>query len=141
MRDSKTDSTILTLGTMRSESSASHLFSGSSSELPYARAWKEFQKLDRYLDNEHPFVALMASRALECFVTAFGISVLIYRYIWLVLVSLGLLLVGAYIYSRQRYLRFMNWPCPRCHSVWPGTDKRKVPTCPVCGLRLYQESA
>ncbi len=40
--------------------------------------------------------------------------------------------------SRWDAMKLAHWPCPRCHSEWPGTKREKDPRCAVCGLKLRQ---
>ncbi len=49
------------------------------------------------------------------------------------------LIIGLFLKQRASD-KFAHWPCPRCHSEWPGTNIEKDPACRACGLRLRQLS-
>ena len=48
-------------------------------------------------------------------------------------------IIGLFLKQRASN-KFAHWPCPRCHSEWPGTKLEKDPACRACGLRLHQFS-
>ncbi|HEV2489789.1 MAG TPA: hypothetical protein VGT03_08270 [Candidatus Acidoferrales bacterium] len=106
---------------------------------PYAEAWKEFDRLDRIVHNRGPYRWVRS--LLEYFI--FGGAGLFGLNLWksqrpAVIAGVVACLILWYFVTKLFQNRYENWPCPRCHSVWPGTKEEKDPACKVCGLRLHQ---
>lgn len=106
---------------------------------PYAAAWKQFDKLQKEAKG-HGSVhwVRLAGEAL-----VFNAGALGYRHglrknaLSIAGAWAGVALLEAFLWFRRRN-QFLHWPCPRCHSEWPGTKTTKDPACKVCGLRLHQ---
>ncbi|HKW87203.1 MAG TPA: hypothetical protein VJN21_00445 [Candidatus Acidoferrales bacterium] len=106
---------------------------------PYAAAWKEFDKLQKrakqqrgwswvhIIDNVLPLLAG----------GAYGLAAWKGHKAYVLAAALGLVVL-AVLKGLSDRRRFADWPCPRCHSVWPGTKSEKDSKCKVCGLRLRQ---
>lgn len=107
--------------------------------LPYARAWSEFDKLQKRAKGAttlgwvHWAAGIILS-AIPVFVShripkkdsvTFAVS----------LMALGLIHL---LRSRQARREFAHWRCPRCHAEWPGKKLEKEPRCGICGLKLHQ---
>jgi hypothetical protein len=105
----------------------------------YTDAWKEFDRLDKFVHNRGIFSHLRVVFDSLVFGGAglFGITIGKHYKgdivaVWVVIVGLELAL---FAYMKNH---FKHWECPRCHAEWPGTSKEKGPSCKMCGLRLHQ---
>lgn len=104
----------------------------------YGDAWKKFDKLHRVIQGSGPLgwtyrifdVVMIGTSLFERHADK--------RYVPLILT----LWVTAYAseFARRQVKRkeFLHWPCPRCHSEWPGSKTEKDSKCKSCGLRLHQ---
>jgi hypothetical protein len=109
---------------------------------PYAEAWKEFDKLQKRAKQGGAawWVHLVTGNLLPLLGGgAFGITA------WkghkaYVFAAFSALVIWTIFKGMSDRRRFAEWPCPRCHSVWPGTKTEKDSACKVCGLRLHQLS-
>jgi hypothetical protein len=106
---------------------------------PYADAWKEFDRLDKFMHGRGIYRHLRAAFEWLLFGGAGFLGITISKHhgggifaVWGMLIVFDLA-VGAILKNR-----FKHWPCPRCHAEWPGTAKQKDPACKMCGLRLHQ---
>ena len=107
--------------------------------LPYAEAWKEFDKLQKRAKGASalgwihwawglaiPGIPLFMSHRIPrkdsvTFILGF--------------VALGLIQL---LRSEHAKREFAHWQCPRCHAEWPGNKLEKEPRCAICGLTLHQ---
>ena len=106
---------------------------------PYAQAWKEFDRLEgrtqeggigRWINIAFAIIPYLAGGA-------FGFALLKHHKGYVI--AAFVVLIPWSIFRELSYRRrFAEWPCPRCHSVWPGTKTEKDSSCRVCGLRLHQ---
>jgi hypothetical protein len=105
---------------------------------PYAAAWKEFDRLEKSAKNKglawgHGLIGLLP-----------GALSLVDPHKHLRLAERGtfVLIIATVamqaLRSRWDAMKLAHWPCPRCHSEWPGTKREKDPRCAVCGLKLRQ---
>jgi hypothetical protein len=105
---------------------------------PYAEAWKEFDKLQKWSKGEGlPRLVRFAFEILTFGGAAFASSQTKGTKRGFFLFYCGALIAEA-IHSMIRRQRFAHWPCPRCHAEWPGTKTEKESACGVCRLRLHQ---
>lgn len=107
---------------------------------PYENAWKEFDKLQKTARGRGPlrwvmwvFDLSMGMIGIYGFHLTKGSKLII-------LICWGSAAVLETFYWFSGKGRFLHWPCPRCHSEWPGTKDEKDRACRACGLRLYQMS-
>jgi hypothetical protein len=107
--------------------------------LPYAEAWKEFDKLEKRAKG---------ATALGWIHWAWGIAVpaiplfmshRIPKKDSLMLIG-SLVVLGLIQLLRSEYAKreFTHWRCPRCHAEWPGKKLEKAASCAICGLKLHQ---
>ena len=105
---------------------------------PYAAAWKEFDRLEKSAKGKgfawgHGLIGVLP-----------GVLSLFDPHKHLrsaergTFVLIAAAAVLAALRSRWCAMKLAHWPCPRCHTEWPGTKREKVPQCEVCGLRLRQ---
>jgi hypothetical protein len=108
---------------------------------PYADAWNEFDKLKKRANGRGPF-GLVRSIVEGSLVSVglLGWHNISKHYGWSILVSSGLLVALQLAFEPIARKRFIHWPCPRCHSEWPGTTTEKDRACKTRGLRLHQLS-
>ena len=106
--------------------------------LPYADDWKKFDKLQLEVKGRGGFHWVRA--AFDFFVytvTAFGVHHFSKNDRLTIVVTGGVAVVSL-MRGKSAKQRFLHWPCPRCHSEWPGNKTDKDRACKVCGLRLHQ---
>ena len=106
---------------------------------PYAQAWKEFDKLQKRVGRSRStWTHLIVDTLLPVLAGgAYGIVLWKGHAVYVIAAFLVLAILAVYKGLSDRR-SFAEWPCPRCHSVWPGTKTEKDSTCRVCGLRLHQ---
>lgn len=107
---------------------------------PYAQAWKDFDKLQKRLKGQggYRWVHFVIGTVLPYVGGgAFGLALWRHHKAYVIAGLILLVAWGAFNRGSLRS-RFAEWPCPRCHSVWPGTKNEKDSSCRVCGLRLHQ---
>ena len=110
-------------------------------QLLYAENWKEFDKLRKAVKSHGAPQLVRTFFDLVLFGSGlFGLHHYAKKYTLLVLMIWGALAVVGLLRWPNLKNRFLHWPCPRCHSEWPGTKTEKDPACKVCGLRLHQMS-
>jgi len=103
-------------------------------QAPYAEAWKRFDSLEQWAKNAAASEYAMYAVALVTGVLGRSDPRLSYP-MMAVEVACGLTLA---VIARRARSRFEHWPCPRCHSEWPGKKLEKEPRCAMCGLKLHQ---
>jgi hypothetical protein len=109
---------------------------------PYAEAWKKFHKLQKSVKRrgEGWWIHLVIGNLLPLLGGgAFGVALLKSHKLYVIIAVVALIFWGVFKGISDRR-EFAEWPCPRCHAVWPGTKTEKDPACKVCGLRLHQMS-
>jgi hypothetical protein len=106
--------------------------------LPYAKAWKEFDKLENAANRGG-----MAGWMRWGIDLSLGAVAMFQPYAFkghkptLAALWFGASAI-AILYSLHAKRRFQHWPCPRCHSEWPGDKTQKDRACKMCGLHLHQ---
>lgn len=106
---------------------------------PYADAWKQFDRLQKDAKGANLF-----GWAHWAFGGISGIARLLdphRRLHWLegtIFVVVVIQGAGQQIWAKIAAAQLEHWPCPRCHSEWPGKKIDKDPKCAVCGLKLHQ---
>ncbi|HTR47977.1 MAG TPA: hypothetical protein VMM16_11390 [Verrucomicrobiae bacterium] len=106
---------------------------------PYAEKWKEFDRLQRdakgsgWLNWSHWLFG--GINGVASLFDPHSNTKRIERWIFLAVVA-----ISVYYAARARYAasQLTHWPCPRCHSEWPGKKSDKEPRCAMCGLKLHQ---
>lgn len=108
---------------------------------PYADAWKKFDRLEQVASRGGPYQRFF--RIFEWFLFGgaglFGIKVWRHHTATAAIAFMAVFVLD-YLFASRMKNRYRDWPCPRCHAVWPGTKTEKDPACKVCGLRLHQMS-
>jgi hypothetical protein len=109
---------------------------------PYADAWNEFDKLQKRAKQGGGawWIHIVTNLLPLLGGGLFGLAVWKNHKEYVIAAFIGLVLLMA-LRARSDQRRFVEWPCPRCHAVWPGSKKEKDPACKVCGLRLHQLSS
>jgi hypothetical protein len=108
---------------------------------PYGDAWKEFDKLQKRANGRGPFGFVCSIFEGSLVSTGlFGWHYLSKHHGLSVLAGSGVFLALQFAFEPIARKRFVHWPCPRCHSEWPGTKTEKDRACKACGLRLHQLS-
>jgi hypothetical protein len=109
---------------------------------PFADAWKEFDALQKTVQWRGR-LSVIRHIALFLF-SVLGIGIIEFhpstRIKHMIVAGLGALFVAEFLHWFTMRERFQHWPCPRCHSEWPGEKNKKDATCKACGLRLRQLS-
>ena len=106
---------------------------------PYADAWKEFERLDKFLHTDiFRYLQFLFWLVSSAGTVGFTIAK---HYRWYISAAWAMLLVAEFAWYAWIKNRFKHWKCPQCRAEWPGSDKKKDPACKVCGLRLYQLTA
>jgi len=120
------------------------VYATSDAFTPYGAAWKDFDRLQKAAKGGGWFGFL----AQHWWYGGFsGIASLfdphkhsrpLERVIFLTAVVMAVVHAAR---ARWAASRLAHWPCPRCHSEWPGEKLEKGPRCTVCGLKLRQLTA
>jgi len=109
---------------------------------PYGAAWKEYDRLQKNAKGANAigwvhwtvtmFPGILSifdphkhARPFERSVFLFAAATFLFQ------------VIGA----RWAVSQLEHWPCPRCHSEWPGKNIEKDARCAVCGLNLHQLTA
>jgi hypothetical protein len=103
---------------------------------PYRAAWKEFDALEEWAVEKWFYylaLGLLAAVTRDILRSDPKLAYASWG------VAIGAALISALIERRGRS-RLEHWPCPQCHSEWPGKKGKKEPVCATCGLRLHQTS-
>jgi hypothetical protein len=106
---------------------------------PYAEKWKEFDRLKKTAKNAG--VGSLLHWAWTVVIPLIGLASphrvprkdSVYT-----MAALGAVATVQLIRGQWAKNRLEHWPCPRCHSEWPGNKTEKDPQCAVCGLKLHQ---
>ncbi len=110
----------------------------SRAELPYAKAWDKFTKLQENLGTD---IRLIASFAFGGGAVSFLILHLLtpkqYQE-YDILAPLAVVIAG-FVYLYVISFEWLFWRCPRCQHKWPGWSN-KDKCCEYCGLRLFQDA-
>jgi len=107
---------------------------------PFADAWKEFDSLQNGVQGRG--ILGVARHATGIFLLLLGLIEFhpSTRFKYMIGTVLGAVLIAEISYTLVMRKRFQHWPCPRCHSEWPGHKNEKDSQCRVFGLRLQQLS-
>jgi hypothetical protein len=107
--------------------------------LPYADAWKKFDKLQLEVKGRGTFRLIRSAGDIVLYsIGAFSLHRFSKHNWLLILMGWGALVALDLVIATSAKRRFAHWPCPRCHSEWPGNKTDKDRACKVCGLRLHQ---
>jgi len=109
---------------------------------PYAKAWEEFDRLQRYatagsfLNWGHWLFGAFNG----------GLSLFDphkHRRVAEQTLFLAVVVTAVFTAVRARWAKtqLARWPCPRCRAEWPGKKLEKEPRCTMCGLKLGQLAA
>jgi hypothetical protein len=97
---------------------------------PYAGAWREFDKVQKLANGGGPLAFVhWAWGALFPLLGLFNPHRVPRKDSLTLLAVFGLLGAIQLIRSKGARNRFLHWPCPRCHSEWPGKKTEKDPCC------------
>ncbi|HEV2297001.1 MAG TPA: hypothetical protein VGR72_00605 [Candidatus Acidoferrales bacterium] len=108
---------------------------------PYAEAWKKFDKLQNRISRRRSAWMHLLVDMLLPVLAGGAYSIVLWKGHTAYVITAFVGLVAWVIYKElSDRRRFAEWPCPRCHSVWPGTKTEKESACRACGLRLHQLS-
>jgi hypothetical protein len=107
--------------------------------LPYAEAWKEFDKLEKRAKGATALGWIHWAWGAVLPAIGLFVSHRIPRKDSAMLVA-GFLVLGLVqlLRSERAKREFAHWPCPRCHAEWPGKKLEKAASCAICGLQLHQ---
>jgi hypothetical protein len=118
---------------------ASYATSDIAPYLPYADTWKKFDKLQLEVKGRGGYRWVRAAFDFLVYtVTVFGLHHFSKNNRLTIVMAGAVLTVFGLLRGKSAKDRFLHWPCPRCHSEWPGDKTDKDPACKVCGLRLHQ---
>jgi hypothetical protein len=106
---------------------------------PYAAAWKEFDKLEKLAKGHSPEAWIhWVWGWVVALIGTVGVYKASKKHALMAALAWGALGLFQIVRARNAKERFIHWPCPRCHTEWPGTKTEKENTCKACGLRLHQ---
>jgi len=106
---------------------------------PYAAEWKKFDKLQKEAKGRgSAHWVRVAGEAVVFNAGALGFRHGLRKNALSIVAAWGAVLLLEIFLRQHRKNQFLHWPCPRCHSEWPGTKTDKDTVCKVCGLRLHQ---
>jgi len=138
MFEKRSETSIFSLGQQRASSAPP----GYEPYLPFADAWKEFDKLDTAVHGRGRLY--VARRITESLIFLLGLGASGFhpsrRFMHIIGVVLTVVVIAEFLLWYTAKTRFKHWTCPRCHSEWPGEKNEKDRACKVCGLRLHQLS-
>lgn len=106
---------------------------------PYAAAWKEFDRLQKAAKSSalgtltHFWVG-----GVPGILSLFDPHKHTRTFERALFLGAVVLAATTMVRSRWAVTQLAHWPCPRCHSEWPGKKLEKDPRCAVCGLKLHQ---
>jgi hypothetical protein len=115
------------------------VYATSDAYTPYGAAWKEYDRLQKtakssgVLSMGHGLIG-----ALPGLMSLFDPRKHDRPYEAALFVLVIVLAAVQAVRARWAASRLAHWPCPRCHSEWPGKKLQKDPQCNVCGLKLHQ---
>ncbi len=118
------------------------ILAGTEPNHPFADAWKEFDKLQKSAKGGGRLGIVKHIAEILIFLVSLGVIEFhpSKNAKQIIAVAFGAILIAELLRVFAAKRRFKHWPCPRCHSEWPGDKKEKDPACTVCGLRLRQLS-
>ncbi len=106
---------------------------------PYAAAWKEFDKLEKLAKKGGAFGWIhWGWGSMSGVASLFDPHRHTKRVEQALFVAVCMVAVFTMVRARYAASRVTHWPCPRCHTEWPGTKTEKDPQCAMCGLKLHQ---